>query len=97
MKKELALAAVLIAALAAIAAPAMALDLSGARAAGSVCEKSDGYVKALTADASGVAADVNNGRQTEYQRISKQNGQSVEVVAKLASQQIIAQGHKACN
>ena len=87
---------IIVAALCAVSSPVFALDLAGARAAGSVCEQSDGYIKATTGDASSLAASVNAGRKAEYARISKQNGQSVDVVAKLAAQQIISQGNKAC-
>jgi len=80
----------LIASLAAF--PALALDLHAARTAGSVAEKSDGYAEALSKDAEVVAlvAEVNAKRKAEYTRISKENGQSVSVVAKLAAPQIIS-------
>lgn len=79
-----------ILAIAWLATPALAMDLHEARAAGIVGEQSDGYVVALdgSADAKALAADVNNGRQQEYARISKENGQPVAVVAKLAAEQI---------
>lgn len=76
---------------AAFAASAWALDLHTARANSSVGEKADGYVAALksTPDVQALVAEVNAKRKAEYARISKQNGQSVDVVAKLAAQQII--------
>ncbi len=76
-----------------IAGPALALDLHSARAGGQVGEKLDGYVAALasTPDVQSLVSEVNAKRQQEYARISKQNGQPVDVVAKLAAQQIITQ------
>ena len=74
-----------------IAFPASALDLHQARASGMVGEKLDGYAAALKAspEVNALVADVNAKRKQEYARISKQNGQPVEVVAKLAAAQII--------
>jgi uncharacterized protein len=82
----------LIAALfALLALPALALDLHEARSSGLVGEKADGYVAALkpSADVTALVSDVNAKRRQEYARISKQNGQPVDVVAKLAAAQII--------
>lgn len=72
--------------------PAYALDLQGARRNGQVGEKQDGYIAALqpAADVQALVASVNAKRQDEYRHISQQNGQPVDVVAKLAAQQIIA-------
>ena len=74
-----------------VALPALALDLHQARGAGQVGEKADGYVAALssTTEVKALVADVNAKRSVEYARISKENGQPVDVVAKLAAQQII--------
>lgn len=74
-----------------VAAPAFALDLQGARSAGIVGEKLDGYVAVLkpSADAEALASDVNSRRKAEYSKISQQNSQPLDVVAKLAAQQII--------
>ena len=73
------------------AIPALALDLSQARSSGMVGEKTDGYVAAIqsSGDVRKLAADVNAKRKAEYTRISKENGQPVDVVAKLAAPQII--------
>lgn len=88
MKKRFALAAFL---LTLAAMPAWALDLHEARSSGLVGEKLDGYVQAMksTPEVSALVADVNAKRKAEYARISQQNGQSVDVVAKLAAAQII--------
>ncbi len=90
MKKQMALIALLGML---IAAPALALDLHGARGSGQVGERLDGYAAALAAtpDVQSLVAEVNAKRRQEYARISKQNGQPVDVVAKLAAQQIINQ------
>lgn len=73
------------------ALPALALDLHGARANGQVGETRAGYVAALkpSTEVEALVAEVNAKRKAEYTRISKENGQSVEVVAKLAAEQII--------
>ena len=72
------------------ALPALALDLHGARASGVLGEKNDGYVTVLKSapDADKLAAEVNAKRRAEYARISKENGQAADVVAKLAAGQI---------
>lgn len=75
-----------------VTAQAFALDLAGARTAGLVGEKLDGYVAVVTAG-SGVPElvnQVNARRKAEYAKIAAQNGQPVDVVAKLAAQQVIA-------
>ena len=71
--------------------PAFALDLHQARSSGMIGEKLDGYATALkaTPEVTALVAEVNAKRRQEYARISKQNGQSVDVVAKLAAAQII--------
>jgi uncharacterized protein YdbL (DUF1318 family) len=73
------------------ASPAFALDLQGARAQGAVGEKLDGYVAALqqTPEVTALVADVNAKRKQEYAKISKEKGQPVDVVAKLAAEEII--------
>lgn len=72
-------------------APALALDLQSARSSGAVGEKLDGYVAAIqsSAEVNALVADVNAKRKQEYTRISKENGQPVDVVAKLAMPQIV--------
>ena len=73
-----------------IPASAMALDLQQARAQGLVVEQASGYVTAaqLTPEVNTLVQDVNTARKKEYERISKENGQPVDVVAKLAADQI---------
>ncbi|HVY13171.1 MAG TPA: YdbL family protein [Alphaproteobacteria bacterium] len=73
------------------ALPAYALDLHGARAAGAVGEGLDGYVVGLqqTPDVQALVSDVNAKRKQEYARISKEKGQPVDVVGKLAAEEII--------
>ena len=89
MKLRVAMVLALLTAM--IVTPALALDLHQARSTGLVGEKSDGYVAALnpTPEVQALVADVNAKRQQEYARISQQNGQPIDVVAKLAAQQII--------
>lgn len=90
MKRTLFTSLFLVTMLVSIAA--FAMDLSTARRTGMVGERADGYVGVIKAD-NGVAeltADVNAKRKAEYERISKQNGQPVSIVAKLAAEQIIS-------
>lgn len=80
-----------------VATPALALDLHAARASGQVAETSEGYIKAVksSAEVEALVSEVNAKRRAEYERISKQNGQPVDVVGKLAAPQIakgIAEG-----
>lgn len=86
MKKQIMI--VLVSAL--IAMPAFALDLHSARASGVVAETSEGYIKAVksSAEVDALVKEVNAKRRAEYERISKQNGQPVDVVGKLAAPQI---------
>ncbi len=81
-----------------VALPALAMDLHAARDAGQVQELPSGYISALkpTPEVNALVAEVNAKRKAEYTRISKQNGQSVDVVGKLAAPQIaksIAEGN----
>jgi uncharacterized protein len=74
-----------------LAAPAYALELQQARSSGLVGEKLDGYVAARsqTSDVQALVTEINAKRRQEYVRISKENNQSIDVVAKLAAEQII--------
>jgi len=76
-----------------VAFPAFALDLHEARHKGFLGEKLDGYVEVLknTPEVAALAAEVNEKRRVEYVRISRENNQPVEIVAKLAAGQIIDQ------
>jgi uncharacterized protein YdbL (DUF1318 family) len=74
-----------------IAFPALALDLAQARAQGVVGELSNGYVAIIKGgtEVQSLVTDINARRKQEYQRISKENGETVDVVAKLAAVQVI--------
>jgi uncharacterized protein len=87
MKKTLMLAALAVSFL---ASSAYALDLHTARSTGLVGELPTGYIKALkpSPEVDALVEEVNAKRRAEYTRISKQNGQSVEVVGALAAPQI---------
>lgn len=71
--------------------PAFALDLQGARGAGLIGEKQNGYVAAIeeTPEVIALVAEINTKRSQEYARISGENQQPVDVVARLAAEQII--------
>ncbi len=74
-----------------MAAPAFALDLQSARSQGLVAETTEGYIKAVkpSAEVDALVSEVNAKRRAEYERISKENGQPVDVVGKLAAPQIM--------
>jgi uncharacterized protein YdbL (DUF1318 family) len=88
MKKSL---FILCALMVLLALPAQALELHAARQAGVVGEGNDGYIVVLqpSAAATALASEINQKRRQEYSRISAENGQPTEVVAKLAVPQII--------
>ncbi len=73
------------------ALPALALDLQQARSQGLVGEQMSGYVAAVkpSEGVKQLVADVNARRLQEYKRISKENGQAIELVGRLAAKQII--------
>lgn len=91
MKNRFAMLIVLLGIL--VAAPALALDLPQARTTGQVGEKLDGYIAAITntPEVQALVSEVNTKRKQEYAKISQQKGQPVDVVAKLAFQQIVSQ------
>jgi uncharacterized protein YdbL (DUF1318 family) len=71
---------------------AFALDLSEARTRGLVGEKLDGFiasVKQPTDEVNAVVSDINSRRRAEYEKISKNNGQPVSIVGKVAAENII--------
>lgn len=69
---------------------AFALDLQSARSSGIVIEQPDGYIKAakVSDEAKKLVEEVNAARKQEYERISKENGQPVDMVAKIAAEAI---------
>jgi len=75
-----------------LAFPALAIDLHSAREQQLVGEGNDGYAVALGGggDVKAMVSQVNAKRREEYARIAGEKGQSVDVVAKLAAQQIIS-------
>lgn len=74
-----------------LSAEAFAMDLSQARSSGLVGEKLDGYVGAVSSspEANALVAEINARRRTEYQKISKENGQPIAIVGKVAAENII--------
>lgn len=70
---------------------AFSMELAQARAQGLVGETADGYIAVVNAspDANAVVAEINARRRAEYTKISKDNGQSVAVVGKVAAERII--------
>lgn len=67
-----------------------ALDLQQAREQGILTEGADGYVSVAkpSPEANALASQVNTARKQEYERISKANGQPIDVVAKVAAGEI---------
>jgi len=74
-----------------LALPAYALDLHDARNAGLIGETPEGYVEAIRKGEEVIALvnEINDKREQEYIRISKENGQPVAVVGKIAAEKII--------
>lgn len=70
---------------------ALALDLGQAKATGLVGEQPDGYLGVVQATPAAVelAADINQQRREAYARIAKQNGVTIEQVARLAGEKAI--------
>jgi uncharacterized protein YdbL (DUF1318 family) len=77
----------------ALVGAAAALDLDGAKAAGLVGEKPDGYVEVVSPNASAevkaLVADVNAKRRAAYARIAQQNGAPLADVAALAGKKLV--------
>jgi uncharacterized protein YdbL (DUF1318 family) len=78
-----------------IFSPLPAADLAQAKAAGLVGEQLDGYLGLVQAnapaDVKAMVNSINRQRRAEYERIAKQNGVSVDQVARLAAQKVIQQ------
>lgn len=81
-----------------LSVPALALDLPAAmqalpaaKAAGQLGEQADGYLGVVSAggDASTIAAQINQARRAEYQKIAAQNGLKLADVERLAGQKAI--------
>ena len=72
--------------------PAYAMDLQQARNAGLVGEQLSGYVVALkeSPEIMALVKEVNAWRRQEYVRISNENKQPLEVIAKIYAEQIIS-------
>lgn len=74
-----------LALLALAAPPALAADLNGAKAAGQVGERPDGYLGLVEANAPAdvktLVEDVNRRRRAKYAEIAQKNGLPVEAVA----------------
>jgi uncharacterized protein YdbL (DUF1318 family) len=79
--------------LALAAAPVLAADLDGAKAAGQVGERADGYVGLVDASAPGdvkaLVERVNAGRRQKYGEIAAKRGVPVEAVAAQAGVKLI--------
>lgn len=75
----------------AFALPALAMDLQEARNTGLVGEARAGYVQAIgdNPEIAEFVADINAKRKAEYVRISQENGQPSNIVAKMAAEQIL--------
>jgi uncharacterized protein YdbL (DUF1318 family) len=82
----------MMAAFALMATPAWALDLQTARTQGVVGETTSGYIQATGggSEVNALVTEVNAKRKTEYARISAENGQPIDVVAKVAAGTIIS-------
>lgn len=76
-----------------LSSAAFAVDLDTARNSGLVGERPDGYIGSPAASPSGdvqtLISSINAQRKAEYQRIAASNGQSIDVVQKLAGAKLI--------
>ncbi len=70
---------------------AFALDLDAAKSQGMIGEQPDGYLGVVKATPAAVelVADINQKRRDAYERIAKQNGITLDQVARLAGQKAI--------
>ncbi|WP_264783518.1 YdbL family protein [Escherichia fergusonii] len=84
MKKTLLLCAFLIGL---VSSNVMALTLDEARTQGRAGETFYGYLVALKKDAE---TEINAARKASYQQLAKQNNVSVDDIAKLAGQKLVA-------
>ena len=93
MKHVLRIGALLLA-LCLSALPAAAQSLDQAKAEGQVGERIDGYVGVVDANAPGsvraMVDQVNAERQAKYAEIAAERGTSVQAVAQIAGQKLIA-------
>lgn len=90
MKKSKLFYSFLVAVFTLISSQAFALDLQQARSQGIIAEQPNGYITVVknSPEAAKLASDVNAARKQEYQRISQEKGQPVDVVAKIAAEEI---------
>lgn len=74
-----------------LAPSAFSLDLKEAREKGMFGEKRDGTIEVMinNAEAVKLAEEINSLRLQEYQKISSNNGQPLDVVRKIAFKQIV--------
>jgi uncharacterized protein len=97
MKVAVRIAAILIT-LALFAQPVAAQSLDGAKAAGQIGERIDGYVGVVDANAPGdvreLVNQVNAGREAKYAEIAAERGTSVQAVAQIAGQKLIGRAPK---
>lgn len=85
MRKTFASMAVLVGL---ISMPAWAIDAQEAKKQGLIKEDCQGYVVALKAEGQAAAADINAKRKAEYERLAKQQGVPVDVVATTTGQKL---------
>ena len=64
-----------------VSLPALAVDAQEAKKKGLIKEDCQGYVVALKAEGQAAASDINAKRKAEYERLAKQQGVPVDVVA----------------
>ncbi|EFA4520037.1 TPA: YdbL family protein [Escherichia coli] len=89
MKRTLLLCAFLVGL---VSSNVMALTLDEARTQGRVGETLNGYLGALKTDAETQALvnDINAARKANYQQLAKKNNISVDDIARLAGQKLVA-------
>ncbi len=80
----------------ALAMPALAETLDGARAKGLIGERPDGYVGVVSggADIQALVTSINQQRRAKYEQIAKQKGVPVEQIGAITAEKIIQENLK---
>lgn len=67
---------------------ALALDLDSAKSQGLVCEQADGYLRALSGEASSIVDQINRQRAAAYADIARKNSVAVDQVGVLTARKL---------
>jgi hypothetical protein len=82
----------------ALPAPALPLELEQAKREGLIGERADGFVGVVVAnppsEVEELALQINAKRRERYQQIAQENGTSIDAVAMLAGEKLVARAAK---